>query len=72
MSEQVKKLKVLGLRKIAYTDPQEYELRLHDPENRKSGYTFETVDGTEDVVRAALKAGGMPEGDIDVLFARVS
>lgn len=65
-------LKVLGLRKIVNTDPQEYELRWHDLENKKPGYEQTTVTGTEAVLRPMLKNGGMTEASIDILFMRAA
>jgi len=59
---------VLGLRKVENTDPQEFEIRLKDKENTKSGYVMTTDYGTESELRARLKEAGMQEPDIDRLF----
>jgi hypothetical protein len=61
--------KVLGLQKIPNTTPQQYELRLHDSENKKSGYVMTTEHGTEEQVRAMLKNGGLNDAKIDLYFA---
>ena len=63
---------VLGLRKIENTDPQEFEIRLKDKENTKPGYVMTTDHGTEPVLRASQKEGGMPEPDIDRLFKQAA
>jgi hypothetical protein len=60
--------KVLGIQRIPDTDPQEYELRLHDSENKKPGYVMETVYGTEEQVRAMLQNGGLNDATIDLYF----
>ncbi|MGA3135291.1 MAG: hypothetical protein ABSC88_04770 [Terracidiphilus sp.] len=60
--------KVLGIQKIPNTNPQQYELRLHDSENKKSGYVMTTEYGTEEQVRAMLKNGGLSNAQIDVYF----
>jgi hypothetical protein len=64
------KLRVLGLIKVSNTDPQQYELRLHDSENKKPGYVWTTEYGTEDEIRAMLKNGGMTPGQIDLYLSR--
>jgi hypothetical protein len=63
---------VLELRKIENTDPQEFEIRLRDKENKKPGYLFTTYDGTELELRVHLKAAGMQGIDIDRLFKQAS
>jgi len=63
---------VLGLRKVENTDPQEFEIRLKDKENTKSGYLFTTDNGTEPELRARLKEAGMQEPDINRLFKQAS
>jgi hypothetical protein len=63
---------VLGLRKVANTDPQEFEIRLKDNENTKPGYTMTTDYGTEPDLRIRLKDAGMQEADIERLFAQAS
>ena len=65
-------LQVLGLRKIADTHPQEYELRLKDLENTKLGYVQTTEIGTESDLRAMLKNGGITEPNIDLIFKQTS
>jgi hypothetical protein len=60
--------KVLSLRRIPNRDPQEYELQLHDSENKKSGYERNTEYGTEEQIRAMLKNGGLSEAQIDLYF----
>src|SRR6266404_844381 len=60
------KLRILGLTKVPNTDPQQYELRLHDSENQKSGYIWTTQYGTEDQIRAMLKSGGLTPGEIEL------
>jgi hypothetical protein len=73
MSEVPKNVKVLGLRKVPNTDPQQYELFLRDPEKSvNKGYFMTNRYGTEDQVRQILEAGGMSEAEMDVLFAGVS
>jgi len=62
--------KVLSLTKRTNSDPQEYELRLHDSENKKPGYVMSTENGTEEQVRAMLKNGGLGDAQIDLYFAR--
>ncbi|MGP8251305.1 MAG: hypothetical protein ACLQHF_04675 [Terracidiphilus sp.] len=61
--------KVLGLQKIPGSDPQEYELRLHDSENKKPGYVMDTEYGTEEQMRAMLKNGGLSDAQTDLFFA---
>jgi hypothetical protein len=61
--------KILDLRKIPNTDPQQYELRLNDSENKKPGYVMDTEYGTEEQVRAMLKNGGLNDARIDLYFA---
>jgi hypothetical protein len=63
---------VLGLRKIANTDPQEFEIRLKDKENTKPGYMTTTDSGTETELRTRLKDSGMREPDIERLFKQAS
>ncbi|MGP8268824.1 MAG: hypothetical protein ACLQLH_02050 [Terracidiphilus sp.] len=63
--------KVLGLRKIPNSDPQKYELRLHDSENKKSGYRMNTEYGTEEQLRAMLKNGGLSDAQTDLFFSGV-
>ena len=63
---------VMGLRKIADTDPQEFEIRLKDKENTKPGYMMTTDSGTEPELRARLKESGMQEADIERLFTQAS
>ena len=64
---------VLGIRKTAKTKPeQEFELRLRDKENTKPGYLHTTEYGTEAEVRTMLKDGGMPDAQIDILFAQAT
>ena len=63
---------VLGLRKIANTDPQEFEIRLKDKENTKPGYMMTTDSGTETELRTRLKDSGMREPDIERLFKQAS
>jgi hypothetical protein len=61
--------KVLGIRRISDTDPQKYELRLHDSENKKPGYVMDTEYGTEEQVRAMLQNGGLNDATMDLYFA---
>jgi hypothetical protein len=61
--------KVLGLQRIPNTNPQEYELRLRDSENKKSGYVMDTEYGTEEQIRAMLKNGGLSDAQVDLYFA---
>lgn len=61
--------KVLGIQKLPDTDPQEYELSLHDSENAKAGYMQTTKYGTEEQIRAILKDGGLTDPVIDLYFA---
>lgn len=61
--------KVLSLQKRSNSGPQEYELRLHDSENKKSGYVMNTENGTEEQLRAMLKNGGLSDAQIDLYFA---
>ncbi len=63
-------IKIIGFDKLPNTDPQKYRLMLHDSENTKPNYVMENVDGTESVIRALLKNGGMTDGEIEVYFAR--
>jgi len=64
-------LRVLGLRKLPKNlMGYEYELQLHDEEERTPGYTFETKSGTKAQVRAILENGGMTEAQIEVCFAQ--
>jgi hypothetical protein len=67
-----KKWKVVGLRRTLSTGPHEYELILHDPDEATKGYVMTNRYGTEAQVRAMLKAGGMLEAEIDLLFAQAS
>jgi hypothetical protein len=60
---------VLGLQKVAGSDPQLFTLWLKDNENTNKGYVGRTETGTEEVVRGALDKGGMPALKIDQLFA---
>jgi hypothetical protein len=60
--------RVLDLRKVPDTDPQEYELWLKDLENTKPGYIGKTHHGSESELRTILTNGGMSEPDIDKLF----
>jgi hypothetical protein len=60
---------VLSLRIIPNTNPQQYELGLHDSENEKPGYEKNTEYGTEEQVRAMLKNGGLSDAQIDLYFA---
>jgi hypothetical protein len=62
---------VLGLQKVAGSDPQLFTLWLKDNENTNKGYVGTTETGTEEVVRGALANGGMADPEIDELFARV-
>ncbi|MGA2855229.1 MAG: hypothetical protein ABSE40_00080 [Candidatus Sulfotelmatobacter sp.] len=59
------RLKVLGLRKVRNTEPQKYELRLFDTAEETRGYFQTTRYGTEEEIRAMMKDGGLPEGQID-------
>jgi hypothetical protein len=59
---------VRGLRKVTNSNPQQFELWLTDPKNKKDGYLFTTKYGTEPEVRTMLKEAGVPEADIDRLF----
>lgn len=62
-------LKVLGLTKIAKTNPQLYELRLCDSsEEGRPEYAGTTECGTEDQVRVILEMLRMPKSDIDYLI----
>jgi hypothetical protein len=72
MSDDTKKWKIVGLRKTLSAGPHEYELLIHDPDETTKGYIMTNRYGTEDQVRAMLKAGGMSEAEIDVLFAQAS
>jgi len=63
-------LKVLGLRKVPGTDPQKYELRLYDAEEKTRGYFQTTKYGTEEEIRAMLNDGGLTEGQIEFYLAR--
>jgi len=61
--------KVLGLTKIAKTDPQLYELRLYDSSKQeRPGYVGTSDCGTEDQVRVILEMLGMPKSEIDYLI----
>ena len=61
--------KVLGLTKIAKTDPQLYELRLYDSSQEgQPGYAGTTECGTEDQMRVVLETLRMPKSDIDYLI----
>jgi len=61
--------KVLGLTKIAKTDPQLYELRLYDSSKQERPGYAGTIDcGTEDQVRVILEMLGMPKSEIDYLI----
>ena len=60
--------RIMGLTKVAGTEPQEFVLFLKDLENTKPSYIGETEHGTESVLREALTNGGMKEPEIDVLF----
>lgn len=64
--------RVLSLRKVPSTDPQEYELWLKDKENAKPGYIGRTENGTEAEVRVMLKDGGMSGSDVDRLFKQAA
>lgn len=64
--------KIMGLRKIEDTEPQEFEIRLKDKENLKPQYMMTTDSGTEPELRARLKEAGMMEPEIDRLFKQVS
>jgi hypothetical protein len=59
---------VRGLRKVNNSNPQNFELWLTDPKNKKDGYLFTTKYGTEPEVRAMLKEAGLAEAAIDQLF----
>jgi hypothetical protein len=59
---------VRGLRKANNSIPQNFELWLTDPKNKKDGYMFTTKYGTEPEVREMLEEAGVPEADIDKLF----
>jgi hypothetical protein len=65
-------VRVLGLRKLLNTNPQKYELRLHDAANEIRGYFQTTRYGTEGEIRAMLKDGGLTDGQIEFYFARAS
>jgi hypothetical protein len=62
---------LIGLTKVANTDPQKYTLAYRDLEDRTKGYTFSTKHGTEEQLRAALKESMTPL-EIDVLFGRAA
>ena len=61
--------KILGIQQIPNTDPQQYELRLHDSENKKPGYLWDSEYGTEEQVRAMLKNGGLNDAKVELYFA---
>jgi hypothetical protein len=61
--------KILGIQQIPNTDPQQYELRLHNSANKKTGYLMDTKYGTEEEVRDILKNGGLNDATIDLYFA---
>lgn len=63
-------VKVMGLRKLANTQPQRYELFLYDTAEKTRGYVMTTKYGTEEEIRAMLKNGGMIEGQIEFYFAQ--
>jgi hypothetical protein len=63
---------VLGLRRVKDSEPEEFELRLRDTENTKSGYVMTTKYGTEAELREGLKEVGMPDADINRLFLQAS
>ncbi len=64
--------RVLGLRKIANTEPQKYELTLRDLEDTKPNYVQDTQYGTESELRAMLSDGGMTEPNIEMIFEQAS
>jgi hypothetical protein len=72
MNETTRKFRVLGIRRLPDTDPQEFELRLHDSENKKDGYVMNTEYGTESELRSMLKNGGIQEPAIDSLFKQAA
>lgn len=61
-------LRVLSLRQIADTDPQEFELVYKDLKNAKSTYLWASLTSTEAAVREMLLENEMSESDIDKLF----
>jgi hypothetical protein len=63
--------RVISLTKDGSADPQLYTLVLKNLENTQRGYLGRTEMGTEEALRAALKNGGMPEAEIDRVFALV-
>jgi hypothetical protein len=60
--------RVLGITKIADSEPQEFTLFLKDMENTRPGYKGRTECGTEEAVREALTLGGMNAPEIDRLI----
>jgi hypothetical protein len=64
--------RVVSLTKTGSADRPEYTVVLKDLEITQKGYLGRTETGTEEVVRHMLKNGGMPESEIDVVFARAN
>jgi hypothetical protein len=59
---------VLGITKIADSEPQEFTLFLKDAENTQRGYMWRTECGTEEAVRETLTLGGINAPEIDRLI----
>lgn len=62
-------LKVLSLTRIPNILPPKYELRLYDSSHDNRGYVLQTESGTRGQIRAKIQSTGMPEAEIDQLFA---
>lgn len=69
---ETRTLKVLGMRKLLSTDPQQYALCLYDTAEQTRAYFLTTQFGTEEELRTLLTSGGLTEGQIELYFARAS
>jgi hypothetical protein len=61
---------IIGMRMISTTDPQIFELFFKDLEEKQQGYVMHNRVGTETALRKTMLDGGVPLGEVELLFLK--
>jgi len=61
---------IIGMRMISMTDPQIFELFFKDLDEHRQGYIWDNRVGTEAALRKTMLDGGVPLGDVELLFLK--